>query len=116
MANQTPTNDLPTALRKAAQELARQISEATTLEVVTKWVIAAENGAVDWEAARPVARTRVQLDGDSELIIPMAKEGDSLVIRQDLLAMHESNVQNARGYREKLYDMILDVAREIRAR
>ncbi len=116
MANQPPTTDLPTALRRAGEELARQISDATELQIETKWVMAAENGDVRWEDAKPVARTTISLDGDSELIIPMKKEGDMLVIRQDLLDLHQGNVQSARAYREKIYDLILSVAREISGR
>lgn len=115
MSNET-TSDLTTALKNAGQELAKQISDASELKVETKWVMASESGDVDWNTARPVARTIVQLDGDSELIIPMTKEGDALVIRRDLLLLHEGNVANARAYREKLYDIILSVAREIRGR
>jgi hypothetical protein len=115
MSNGT-TTDLIAALRKAGEELARQISDASELQVETNWVIADDNGAVDWSTARPVARTILKLDGDSELIIPMQKERDALVIRHDLLAFHEANVASARAYREKLYDMILSVTREIRGR
>ena len=115
MSNGT-TSDLTVALKKAAEELAKQISDASELRVETKWVMASDSGDVDWSTARPVARTIVQLDGDSELIIPMTKEGDALVIRRDLLVLHEGNVANARAYREKLYDIILSVAREIRGR
>jgi hypothetical protein len=56
------------------------------------------------------------LDGDSELIVPMTKEGDTLAVRKDLLALHEANVANARAYREKLYDMIYNAALELRGR
>ena len=116
MSNGTTTTDLATALKRAGEELARQISDASELQVETKWVMADENGDVDWKAAKPVARTTIMLDGDSELIIPMPKEGDTLVVRRDLLALHETNVSNARAFREKLYDMIYKVAQEIRGR
>ena len=115
MSNGT-TTDLTTALKKAGEDLAKQISDASELQIVTKWVMADENGDVDWATAKPVARTVINLDGDSELIIPMTKEGGTLIVRQDLLALHETNVANARAYREKLYDMIYNVARELRGR
>lgn len=110
------TTDLTAAIKKAGQELAKQISDASDLQVETKWVLADENGDVDWTAAKPAARTIVKLDGDSELIVPMTKEGDVLVVRKDLLELHEANVANARAYREKLYDMIYNAALELRGR
>ncbi len=116
MSNGTTITDLTTALKKAGEELAKQISDASELTVETKWVMANENGDVDWNTAKPVARTIIMLDGDSELIIPMTKEGEALVVRHDLLALHEANVANARAYREKLFDMIYNTAREIRGR
>jgi hypothetical protein len=115
MSNGT-TTDLATALKKAGEELAKQISDASELQVETKWVLADEKGDVDWTAAKPAARTTVKLDGDSELIVPMSKEGDTLVVRKDLLALHETNVANARAYREKLYDMIYKAAMELGGR
>ncbi len=115
MSNGT-TTDLATALKKAGEELAKQISDASELQVETKWVLADEKGDVDWNAAKPAARTTIKLDGDSELIVPMSKEGDTLVVRKDLLALHEANVANARAYREKLYDMIYTAAKELGGR
>jgi hypothetical protein len=115
MSNGT-TTDLATALRKAGEELAKQISDASELQIETKWVLADEKGDVDWTTAKPAARTTISLDGDSELIIPMVKEGDTLVVRKDLLALHEANVANARAYREKLYDMIYNAALELGGR
>jgi hypothetical protein len=113
MSNGT-TTDLAAALKKAGQDLAKQISDASELQVETKWVLADEKGDVDWAAAKPVARTTISLD--SQLIIPLSKEGDTLVVRKDLLALHEANVANARAYREKLYDMIYNAALELGGR
>jgi hypothetical protein len=47
---------------------------------------------------------------DSELIISMTRDGDRFIVHQDLRAMYESDVQNVRADREKLYDMILSIA------
>jgi hypothetical protein len=106
------TTDLTDALKKAAGELAKQISDASELRVETLWVLADENGDVTWEDAKPVALTTIQLDGDSKLILPLKKEGESTVVRRDLLEIHDGNVQNARAYREKIYDMIMEAVRE----
>ena len=115
MANETAI-DLPAALKKAGEELARQISDATELLVDTKYVLVDDTGNVDWNKSTPVARTVVKLDGDTELIIPMTKQGDTLVLRKDLLELHNNSVTSARAYREKLYDMMMSVAREIAGR
>ncbi len=91
------TTDLTAALKKAGEELAKQISDASELQVVTKWVLADEKGDVDWTPPSLPPAPPSQLDGDSELIVPMSKEGDTLVVRKDLLALHEANVANARA-------------------
>jgi hypothetical protein len=44
--------------------------------------------------------------------VPLKKEGEGTVLRRDLLEIHDGNVQNARVYREKIYDMIMEVVRE----
>jgi len=114
MSDETP--DLTTALKKAAEELAKQLSDASELRVETLWVLADSNGDVNWEAAKPVALTTIQLDGDSKLIVPMTKEGENFILRRDLLNVHEGNVQSARAYREKIYDIIMEVVKEVRGR
>jgi hypothetical protein len=108
--------DLLTSLRRAGEELAKQINDATELTVETKFVVIDEDGSVDWSKVVPIARTTVKLDGDTELIVPLSRQGDNLVVRKDLLELHDSNVANARAYREKLYDMIVGVAHEITGR
>lgn len=115
MSDET-TTDLTTALKKAGAELAKQISDATELHIETKWVLADEDGDVDWQTAKPAALTTISLDGDSELTVPMTNEGGILVVRRDLLELHETNVANARFYREKLYDMIYNAALELSGR
>ncbi len=110
------TSELIEALKKAGQALAKQITDASELTVETLWVVADENGEVKWHDAKPVARTTIQLDGDSTLIVPVKLVGEQMIIQQELLTIHESNVQNARLYREKIYEMIMEAIKEISGR
>ena len=117
MAEETKTtNDLQAALRQAAASLAHQISEATALEVKTLWVEVSDDGAYKFEDARPVASTRIELDGDTTLTIPMRRENGVLVRDDDLLELHLGSVSNAVEYRYKILDAILNVVRQVRTR
>ena len=101
MSNGT-TTDLTTALKKAGAELAKQISDASELQIETKWVLADEKGDVDWTTAKPAARTTIKLDGDSELIVPMSKEGDSLVVQTRAYRPWSDNIYVGRVSRKPL--------------
>jgi len=109
--NNKVTTDLVQALRQAGQELARQISDASGLQVQTFFTVVGENT----EPAL-VASTKIELDGDTDTVIPLRREADSLVRDIDLLELHQVSVENAIAYREKLLDQILDLARQARTR
>ena len=104
--------DLSEALRSAAQELARQIEDASELTVETKYVVLEES-----EEPTLVARTTIELDGDMEVVVPMRREASGALVRDEgLLDFHQGNVDNAIAYRANLLDTILDVARTVRSR
>jgi hypothetical protein len=109
--NNKVTTDLVQALRQAGQELARQISDASALQVQTFFTVVGEN-------TEPVlvASTKIELDGDTETVVPLKREGDTLVRDLDLLELHQTSVENAIAYRDKLVDQILDIARQARTR
>jgi hypothetical protein len=109
--NQTNV-DLGEALRSAAQELARQINDASELTVETKYIVLEES-----EEPTLVARTTIELDGDTEVVIPMRREASGALVRDEgLLEFHLGNVENAIAYRANLLDTILEVARTVRSR
>jgi hypothetical protein len=108
--NQT-TSDLMQALRQAGQELARQISDASALHVETYIAIVDEDSG-----EQLIASTDINLDGDTRVVIPVRREGNTLVRDMELLELHQVSVDNAVAYRAKLVDQIIQVARQVRSR
>lgn len=105
------TSDLVTALRQAGEELARQISDVSAVQVKTFYTIVGENTTPEL-----LASTEIQLDGDTETIVPLRREGNVLVRDLELLELHHVSVENAVTYREKLVNQIMEVARQARSR
>ena len=110
-------NDLETSVRNAAQNVAKALEDTTELTVQTQWVEVGDDGAVSWEDARPVSKTVIQLDGDTELTIPMTRS-DAGAPETDvaLLELHMRNVTSAIEYRSSLLNALLTVVRELRTR
>jgi hypothetical protein len=109
--NPNTTNDLVQALRQAGEELARQISDASSLNVETYFTIVGEK-----TDPQMIASTLIELDGDTKMVIPLRREGSALVRDKDLLDLHQASVNSAIAYRAKLFDQIMDVARQVRGR
>ena len=105
------TTDLIQALRQAGEELARQLSDASELKVTTSFTIVGENTPPEL-----VASTSIALDGDTDVVIPLRREGNTLVRDVELLELHQVSVNNAIAYRAKLVEQILEVARQVRGR
>ena len=76
-------NDFTSSLRNAAASVAKYVDDAATMEVVTKYVEIGDDSASDFEAAKPVARTIIKLDSDSETIFPM-RAGQDDVLEVDM--------------------------------
>lgn len=110
-------SDLENTVRSAAQKLASALENASQIVVETKWVEVGGDGALDWEDARPVSKTVIELDGDTTLTIPMTRT-DSGALQQDadLLELHMRNVQAAIDYRNGLLQALLTMVREARTR
>ncbi|HEX6385237.1 MAG TPA: hypothetical protein VF177_11250 [Anaerolineae bacterium] len=109
--------DLETSVRNAAQKLANALEQASMLTVETKWVEVGDQGAVNWDDARPVSRTIIKLDGDTDLTIPMTRsEAGALERDVDLLELHMRNVTSAIEYRASLLDALLTAIRQSRTR
>jgi hypothetical protein len=110
--------DLETTVRNAAYKFAKALEDATELTVQTEYVEVGVQGAVDFEKdRRPIARTVIKLDGDTEVIIPMTRT-DAGALERDatLLELHLSNVSSAIEYRNSLLNALLSVVRQLRSR
>ena len=96
------------ALRNAASTVSRYIQDAATLQVETHFVDTTPEGTPDFDSARPVARTIIRLDGDSETVVPM-REGDSggLEVDLSLFELHQQNVNTAIEYRARILNSLL---------
>lgn len=112
-------NDQPVNLREALQSAGRKLAEALNdlqaLEVKTK-AVDVRAGVLDEESARIVAFTRIQLDGDMDVIVPTQDEGGAIAPDPALLALHKESVAEAKEYRAQLINMVVDFFRQGRAR
>jgi hypothetical protein len=100
--------DFTASLRNAAASVAKYVDDAATMEVVTKYVEIGDDSTLDFDAARPVARTIIKLDSDSETIFPMrAGQGDTLEVDMTLFELHQQNVSTAIDYRARILDALL---------
>lgn len=110
--------DLETTVRNAAQKFAKALEDATELRVQTEYVEVGDQDAVDFDKdRRPIARTVIKLDGDTEVIIPMPRAETGALERDEaLLDLHLSNVTSAIEYRTSLLDALLSVVRQARSR
>jgi hypothetical protein len=100
--------DYITSLKNAAASVAKYVEDAATMEVVTKFVEIDSSAAPDFSAARPVARTIIKLDADSETVIPMRKgAAGALEVDTALFEIHQANVSTAIDYRASLLDAML---------
>ena len=101
-------NDFTTSLRNAAASVAKYVDDAATMEVVTKYVEISSDLSSDFEQAKPVARTIIKLDADSETIFPMREgQGSALEVDMTLFDLHQQNVTTAIEYRARMLDALL---------
>ena len=105
--------DLDNSIRRAAELVTSYIGDASELSVTTKFVEVNENSVVNFDEAKAAARTIIRFDGDSSVVVPMARnEAGELEIDSSLFGLHERNVQTAIEYRTGLLEAILDVLQE----
>jgi hypothetical protein len=110
--------DLETTVRNAAQKFAQALADASELTVQTEYVEIGDGGAVDFEQGRrPIGRTVIKLDGDTEMIIPVQRtQAGALERDAALLELHLSNVSSATKYRTDLLEALLSIVRQARSR
>jgi hypothetical protein len=101
-------NELDTALKNIATTLAQYVKDASMMQVETRYVEISEGSAVEFDKARPVARTVIKLDGDSETVLPMRKnEAGVTVVDSELFDLHQQNVTTAIEYRARILNALL---------
>jgi hypothetical protein len=100
--------DLENSIRSAAEKIASYIEDVATMTVETSYVKVDDKGVIDFSQAKPVARTVVKLDGDSEAIVPIrTSETGAMVVDTDLLELHHRNVSTTIEYRAQLLSALI---------
>jgi len=101
-------NEFEIALKTTAAKLASYVEDAATLQVETRYVDIGGDGTPAFDQARPVARSIVRLDGDSETVVPMRKgSAGALEVDSALFELHQQNVATAIDYRAKILNALL---------
>lgn len=111
----TTTTDLRAALENASRKLAAALNDLQALEVETRWVEIKQNEFKENET-RLVASTKIELDGDTTVVVPLRDENGALVPDLALLEMHKEAVASAMEYRASLLEMVVDFVRQTRSR
>ena len=101
-------NEFEIALKNTAASIAQYVQDAATLQVESRYVDVGGSETPSFDKARPVARTIVRLDGDSETIIPMRKgSAGALEVDATLFELHQQNVTTAIDYRARILNALL---------
>ena len=101
-------NELENALKSIATNVAKYVDDAATLQVETRFVEIGADGVPDFDQAKPVARTIIKLDGDSESIVPVSRnEAGTLEVDSALLDLHQQNVTTTIEYRARMLNSLL---------
>jgi hypothetical protein len=104
--------DLENSLRQVASKIAQYVDDVATMTVLTQYVVVASNGDVVFDQAKPLARTVLKLDGDSESIVPMRTTAEGRPeLDRDLLSLHQANVTTAIDYRARILSALIDALR-----
>jgi len=101
-------NEFETALKNIAASAAKYVQDVATLQVETHYVDVGGEGTPAFDQARPVARSIVRLDGDSETVVPMRKAaGGAMEVDSALFELHQQNVATAIDYRARMLSALL---------
>lgn len=101
-------SELETALKNAATVVGQYVKDVATMTVETKYVEVGPDGSVDFDKARPVARTIVKLDGDSEIVAPVRRNAAGVEeLDSALFELHQQNVSTTIEYRTKMLNALL---------
>ena len=97
-------------IRDALQKLANALTDAAGLEVVTRiQVIDPQNPSALQVSEKPVAHTKILLDGDRDQLIPVVVEADGAVnVPAAVYELHKQSVQEALEYRKHILATLVD--------
>lgn len=85
--------------------------------VETRYVEIGGDDTPEFKTARPVARTIIRLDGDSETVVPMREgSGGALEVDTTLFELHQENVATAIDYRARILNALLGTLVSTRGR
>jgi hypothetical protein len=102
--------EIEAALRTAATTIAEYVKDAATMTVITEFVSVGATGELDFTTAKPIAKTVLSLDGDTQVILPMREtEAGSgrLEVDAALMDLHERNVAAATEYRARILNALV---------
>jgi hypothetical protein len=117
-------DNLQETLNEVAKEIKNLVANAASMSVETWYIpvglekadvpIDAEGHADFRSAAKPLAQTIVKFDGDSISVIPVRQEQGKLPEKdEELLALHERNVETARKYRVDIVNAVVDLLKDV---
>lgn len=79
-------NGLESSIRDVVSKVVKYAEDIAEMKVETKYVQIGMDGTVDFTQAKPIARTTIKLDGDSEVIVPLRQsEGGRFEVDSALL-------------------------------
>ena len=101
-------NEMENALKNAAASVAQYVKDASVMQVETRFVEIGDGNEVNFDQAKPVARSIIKLDGDSETVIPLRRsEAGTLEVDGGLFDLHQQNVTTAIDYRARILNALL---------
>jgi hypothetical protein len=101
-------NGLESSIREIASKVVKYVEDVSEMKVETQYVQIGAGGAVDFAQAKPVARTTIKLDGDSEAVIPLRQSAEGrFEVDSVLLDIHKSNVTTAIEYRARILNALM---------
>ena len=107
--------ELENSIKRMAETLAKYVQDAATLTVETRYIELGSSG-VDFDQAKPGARTILKLDADSCGVVPMRRTQEgTLEVDSGLLAIHDQNVKAAIEYRARMVGSLMTLL-QLRAR
>jgi hypothetical protein len=98
------------AMRDIAKKVVQYVDDVSSMTVETKYVLVGESGELDFDSAKPAARTIIRLDGDNETIVP-TRLGDNGTREIDfgIFELHQGNVDTAIEYRAEVLRSLLEM-------
>lgn len=101
-------SEIENAVKGAAQHISRYVKDAAVMVVETRYIELTDQTAESFEEARPMARTTIKLDGDSESTIPMRRNPEGILeVDVELFNLHQRNVASVIDYRARMLDSLL---------